>query len=94
MQSENGCFTYGDLISTLLMTKQRLSLLEGDARMRHYMLLLHSVTVGIKTRFQKHQSLDTAVHDAVMVSLSHPYSNLDGSVWLKTSMNYLLIKMN
>ena len=75
LQSENGCF-YGDLIPTLLMTKQRLSQLESDARMRHCIPLLHSVTVGFKTRFQKHLSLDTAVHDAVMASLSHPFFKL------------------
>ena len=37
---------------------------------------LHAVTVGFKTRFQKHLSLDTAVHDAVMASLSHPFFKL------------------
>ena len=40
------------------------------------MPLLHAVTVGFKTRFQKHLSLDTAVHDAVMASLSHPFFKL------------------
>ena len=40
------------------------------------MTLLHAVAVGFETRFQKHLSLDTAVHDDVMASLSHPFLKL------------------
>ena len=67
----------------ILRDSQRLSQLEGDARMRHCMPLLHSVTVGFKTRFQKHLSLDTAVLDAVMTSLSHNFFKLRWIILVK-----------